>query len=104
MATLPRNERKTKISLTLAPKTVMALDAAVAAGRYASRSAALAGALESWVREERGRKRDAEIDAYYDALTPEEIEEDRLWTGAGARSLAREVDAAPQGRVQHTRS
>jgi len=76
--------------LTLAPETVRWLDHAVAEGRYASRSEAVGEALAGWVREESSRARDSEIDAYYDALTAAEVEEDQEWARLGLASLTRD--------------
>jgi Arc/MetJ-type ribon-helix-helix transcriptional regulator len=88
---VPAPRRKAKVSLTLPPEMVSALDDAVADGRYASRSDAMAGALAGWVREERRRRRDAEIDAYYDGATAPEVEEDRDWAALGQSSLGRDA-------------
>ena len=82
---------RAKISITLERETVDALDRAVADRRFPSRSEAVERALSDWVRRERRRLRDAQIDAYYDALGPDEAAEDRGWAELGGASMVREA-------------
>jgi Arc/MetJ-type ribon-helix-helix transcriptional regulator len=88
---------KTKISVTLEPAIVETLDGAVARERFASRSAAIESVLLEWVRRERAARRHAEIDAYYDGISADELAEDR----ALARLAARAMQAEPAPAAPH---
>ena len=88
--------KRTKLSVTIPPSTVALLDGAVAAGRFKSRSAALAGAIAGWVESERCRLRDEEIDAYYDGVTAAEADEERAWSELARQALVRDA-GAPYG-------
>jgi len=92
---------KAKVSVTLASDTLAAIDHAVAETRFPSRSAAIETLLRAWVRGERRRQRDAEIDAYYDSLTEEEQEDERDWAELGYLTFAR--DTAPEVRSRRKR-
>lgn len=82
---------KAKISVTVNADLIAQIDRGVRARRYLSRSAAIELALERWAREERGRQRDAEIEAYYGGMTDEEREEDREWSELALQGLG-EID------------
>jgi Arc/MetJ-type ribon-helix-helix transcriptional regulator len=79
---------KAKVSVTLSQDSLVTIDEAVRHHRYASRSAALDDALSQWLRAERRRQRNVEIDAYYDGQTAEEVEEELDWASLHYRSMA----------------
>lgn len=78
---------KAKISVTIAANLVSTIDEGVRARHYASRSAVVEAALDRWARAERRRQRDAEIEAYYAGMSPEERAEDREWADFATSEL-----------------
>ena len=96
---------KVKLSVSLDPDTVRALDAAVREGRFTSRSEALEQGLRSWVRAQLRRARNAEVDAYYDGLTIAEAAEDSEWAELAHRTLQRDcADRAPTRPIRASRT
>ena len=76
---------KAKVSITVERELLGHVDDSVRATRFASRSAVIEAALARWWQAERRRARDAEIDAYYGARTPDDRDEDGEWAAvAGA--------------------
>jgi len=71
---------KIKLSVTIDSGIVQALDRAA---RATTRSEVVERALASWLRSERSRQLEAEVEAYYAALSPEEEGEDAAWAKLG---------------------
>jgi Arc/MetJ-type ribon-helix-helix transcriptional regulator len=76
---------KTQLSVTVSTRLVADVERGVRAGRFRSRSAAVESALQAWVR----RQRAAEIHAYYDEVTDDELAEDLAWAKLGRRALGK---------------
>ena len=77
--------RKVRVTATLDKGMVEALDRAAKQQRLGSRSQALEAALKHWLREQRQREIDREIEAYYRSLTPAEKREEREWARFSSR-------------------
>jgi metal-responsive CopG/Arc/MetJ family transcriptional regulator len=84
-----RRARKVRVTATLDRDMVEALDRAAKRHRLGSRSQALEAALKHWLREQRQREIDREIEAYYRSLTPSEKREERQWARFSSRVAAR---------------
>lgn len=85
----PRRARKVRVTATLDRGVVEALDRAAKQHGLDSRSRALEAALKHWLREQRQREIDREIEAYYRSLTPAEKREHKEWTDFASRQAAR---------------
>lgn len=81
--------RKVRVTATLDSEMVKALDRATKRRGLSSRSQALEAALTHWLREQRRREIEGEIEAYYRAQTPAEKREDREWTRLASRVARR---------------
>lgn len=81
---------KVKLSVTVPAELIADVDRAVKRRRYASRSAAVAAALECWARAER----DLEWDEYYRGASDQERGEELAWADLGDESFARAGRAA----------
>jgi metal-responsive CopG/Arc/MetJ family transcriptional regulator len=84
--------RKIRVTATLDADIVKALDQAAKQHGVSSRSRALEAALVHWLREQRRRKIETEMEAYYRSLTPAEKRENREWTRFVARAASRRRD------------
>lgn len=81
--------RKVRVAATLDSEMVRALDQATKRRGLSSRSQALGAALTHWLREQRRREIEGEIEAYYRAQTPAEKREDREWIAIQLRRKVR---------------
>jgi metal-responsive CopG/Arc/MetJ family transcriptional regulator len=70
---------KTKVTLSLDPVLVAAVDERVRQSRHLSRSGVIEGLLRQWYEAEKQRELERQTEAYYLSLTEEEREEDRIW-------------------------
>ena len=84
-----RRSRRVRVTATLDKGMVEALDRTAKQQRLGSRSQALEAALKHWLREQRQREIDREIEAYYRSLTPAEKREEREWAKFSSRVAAR---------------
>ena len=84
-----RRPRKIRVTATLDQEIVQALDRAARQHRLGSRGQALAAAVKHWVREQREREIDRDIEAYYRSLTPAERREEKEWGDFASRQAAR---------------
>ena len=84
--------RKIRVTATLDADIVKALDQAAKQHGVSSRSRALEAALVHWLREQRRRKIETEMEAYYRSLTPAEKRENREWTRFVSRAASRRRD------------
>lgn len=84
-----RSARRIRVTATLDKGMVEALDRAAKEHRFGSRSQALEAALKHWLREQRQREIDREVEAYYRSLTPGEKREEREWAQFSSRVAAR---------------
>lgn len=87
-----RRTRRVRVTATLDQGMVEALDRASKHHGLASRSQALETALAHWLREQRWREIERDMEAYYRSLTPAEKREDREWTRFVARAASRRWD------------
>ena len=74
-----------KVTLTLPDDVLAAIDRYLAAHPGVTRSGVAADALREWLREQY----EAEIAAYYQAMSDDERAEARTWSGIAAESAAR---------------
>lgn len=81
--------RKIRVTATLDPEMVKALDQAATRHGLTSRSQALETALAHWLREQRRQEIEREMEAYYRSLTRAEKRENQEWTQFVARSASR---------------
>ncbi len=84
-----QSARKARITMTIAPEIVAALDRAVKARGLPSRSKALEVALDHWLSEHKRQQIEREIEEYYRSRTTQEKREDREWAGFSSRQAAR---------------
>lgn len=80
---------KLKVTLSLDPELVVAVDEAVKHEIADSRSAAVEEALRSWRLERRRRQLEREVEAYYRTQTEAERREDRAWARFASRQAQR---------------
>ncbi|MBI4537390.1 MAG: ribbon-helix-helix protein, CopG family [candidate division NC10 bacterium] len=84
-----RTVRKVRVTMTIEPKTVVALDQAVEAHGFPSRSRALEAALNYWLAQQKQQQIEREVQAYYRSLTVQEKREDKEWAEFASRQVAR---------------
>ncbi len=87
-----RRARRVRVTATLGKGMVDALDQAAKRHGLASRSQALETALAHWLREQRRREIERDMEAYYRSLTAVEKRENREWTRFVARAASRRWD------------
>ena len=87
-----RSTRKVRVTATLDQGMVEALDRAAKRHGLPSRSQALEAVLAHWLREQKKREIERDMEAYYRSLTPAEKRENREWTGFVARAASRRWD------------
>src|SRR2546422_77167 len=80
---------KVKVTVTLAPQILADLEEMAKENGLRSRSAALEKVLKDWQYAEDVRKLEEETIAYYDSMTDEEREEDRLFIEAAWKESAK---------------
>jgi len=84
--------RKARVTMTIEPKTVVALDQAVQAHGFPSRSSALETALNYWLAQQKQHQIEREVEAYYRSLTTQEKREDKEWAEFASRQIGRRKD------------
>ncbi len=82
------HKTKVKVTVTLAPEIVAALDEKASMGGAGSRSAALEEVLREWQHAEALRKLEEETAAYYDSMSEQEKQEDDDWAEFSGRIAA----------------
>jgi metal-responsive CopG/Arc/MetJ family transcriptional regulator len=87
--TLNREARKLRITSTVDPNMVAALDRFIKKVGLSSRSKAVEAALSYWLAGARRRGTEREIEVYYRSLTPAEKDEDREWARFASRQAGR---------------
>lgn len=80
--------RRERVSVTLSPGLLQRVAQVQRATRTRSRSGIFEEALNLWLREHALKRLESDVEAYYDALTPSERNEDREWSDLAARSAA----------------
>ena len=84
--------RKVRVTATLPADIVKALDQVAKQHGVPSRSQAVEAALAHWLREQRRRTIEGEMEAYYRSLTPAEKRENREWIRFVARAASQRRD------------
>jgi hypothetical protein len=79
---------KVKVTVTLAPDIVSALDEKARENNSGSRSAALEAVLRDWQYARALQKLEEETAAYYDSLTEEQKRKDAEWAEFAGRAAA----------------
>ena len=77
---------KTKLSVTVETSVVKALNRA---SQNSSRSEIVELALVRWLRDQKRKELDEDIERYYKEMTPEEREEDREWAEMGYQAIGK---------------
>jgi len=84
-----QSARKARVTMTIAPETVAALDRAVKTRGLPSRSKALEVALNHWLSEHKRQQIERDIEEYYRSRGAREKREDREWARFSSRQAAR---------------
>lgn len=79
---------KVKVTASLDPDLVKAIDKYLKESKTRSRSQFIEDVLRSWQREQKKRNIESEIEQYYQSLSDKECEEDHEWTDIAARSAS----------------
>ena len=77
---------KIKVTASLDPRLVKAIDGYLNQSNIRSRSQLIEDVLRSWHKEQKKREIESQIEQYYLSLSDEEREEDRQWGKIAARS------------------
>jgi len=77
---------KTKLSVTVETSVVKALNRA---SRKTNRSEIVELALVRWLRDQKRKQLEDDIERYYKEMAPEEREEDREWAEMSHRSIGK---------------
>jgi len=80
---------KIKITASLDPELIKAIDGYLAQSNIRSRSRFIEDILRSWHHRQKKHEIESQIEQYYLSLSTEEREEDRKWTGIAADSARR---------------
>lgn len=83
---------KEKITITLSPHLLKAVDRWCRAVKLKSRSAAIERLVEQSVEEQERRRLEAETEAYYLSLSEKEKEEDKKWTRHSSQQAAQRFE------------
>lgn len=83
---------KEKVTITLRPKVLRAVDRWCRAARLRSRSAAIEDLLEQSIVEKERQRLEAEMEAYYRSLTPSEKGEDLDWVQISSSEAIRRFE------------
>lgn len=71
---------KVRVTASLDPALVQAIDALAKEAGHLSRSRLIEEALHHWIAEQKRRDLEQQVEAYYLSLSEAEREEDRQWT------------------------
>lgn len=82
---------KEKVTVTLSPKVLRAVDHWCKEMRIKSRSAALEHLVEKSIQEEERRHLEAATEAYYRSLSSDEREEDKSWAKSSSDQAIRRL-------------
>lgn len=95
--------RKARVTMTIEPKTVEALDRLVKTHGLPSRSKALEVALSYWLAAQKRQQVEQEIEAYYRPRSAKEEREDREWAAFASREARHHppLDTSPPRPHSH---
>ena len=79
---------KVKVTASLDPDLVKAIDKYLKESKTRSRSQFIEDILRSWQREQKKRHIESEIEQYYQSLSDKEQKEDHEWTDIAALSAS----------------
>lgn len=77
---------KVKVTASLDPELVKAIDEFLKESKNRSRSQLIEDILHKWHKEQKKRELESQIEKYYASLSDEEREEDRQWAEIAAQS------------------
>lgn len=89
MASKTSSSVKVKVTASLDPDLVKAIDGYLKESKARSRSQLIEDVLRSWLMEQKKRKLEYEIEQYYLSLSDGERKEDQEWTDITAQSIHR---------------
>ncbi len=81
--------RKVKVTASLDPDIVKAMDEYIKRFNLRSRSQLIEKALRAWQKEAKKRMLEKQVEAYYRAISDDEREDDRQWCETAAQSASR---------------
>ena len=87
MASKTFSSAKVKITASLDPDLVKAIDGYLKESKARSRSQLIEDVIRSWHMEQKKRKLECEIEKYYLSLSDGERKEDQEWTDIAAQSI-----------------
>jgi metal-responsive CopG/Arc/MetJ family transcriptional regulator len=87
MASKSFSSVKVKVTASLDPDLVKAIDEYLKESKIRSRSQLIEDVIRSWLMEKKKRKLECEIEQYYIALSDGERKEDQEWTDIAAQSI-----------------
>jgi metal-responsive CopG/Arc/MetJ family transcriptional regulator len=87
MASRTFSSVKVKVTASLDPDLVKAIDGYLKESKVRSRSQLIEDVIRSWYMEQKKKKLECEIEQYYLSLSDEERKEDQEWTDIAAQSI-----------------
>ena len=87
MASKTFSSAKVKVTASLDPDLVKAIDGYLKESKARSRSQLIEDVIRSWLMEQKKRKLECEIEQYYLSLSDGERQEDQEWTDIAAQSI-----------------
>jgi len=87
MASKTFSSVKVKVTASLDPGLVKAIDGYLKESKIRSRSQLIEDVIRSWLMEQKKRKLESEIEQYYLSLSDGERREDQEWTDIAAQSI-----------------
>ena len=87
MASKTFSSAKVKVTASLDPDLVKAIDGYLKESKARSRSQLIEDVIRSWHMEQKKRKLECEIEKYYLSLSDGERKEDQEWTDIAAQSI-----------------
>jgi len=87
MASKTYSSAKVKVTASLDPDLVKAIDGYLRESKARSRSQLIEDVIRSWHMEQKKRKLEYEIEQYYLSLSDGERKEDQEWTDIAAQSI-----------------
>ena len=87
MASKTFSSAKVKVTASLAPDLVKAIDGYLKESKARSRSQLIEDVIRSWLMAQKKRKLECEIEQYYLSLSDRERKEDQEWTDIAAQSI-----------------
>lgn len=87
MASRTFSSVKVKVTASLDPDLVKAIDGYLKESKVRSRSQLIEDVIRSWYMEQKKKKLECEIEQYYLSLSDGERKEDQEWTDIAAQSI-----------------